>query len=45
MHDGASVTLRDAILRHAGEAEQITHKFRKLPEEDAEAILQFLRSL
>jgi CxxC motif-containing protein (DUF1111 family) len=45
MHDGASVTLRDAILRHGGEAEQITHKFRRLPEEDAEAILQFLRSL
>jgi CxxC motif-containing protein (DUF1111 family) len=45
MHDGGSVTLRDAILRHAGEAEQITHKFRRLPEEDSEAILQFLRSL
>jgi CxxC motif-containing protein (DUF1111 family) len=45
MHDGGSVTLRDAILRHAGEAEHITHKFRRLPEEDAEAILQFLRSL
>jgi CxxC motif-containing protein (DUF1111 family) len=45
MHDGATVTLRDAILRHGGEAEHATHQFRKLPEEDAEAVLQFLRSL
>jgi CxxC motif-containing protein (DUF1111 family) len=30
MHDGASVTLRDAILRHAGEADQATRTFRKL---------------
>ena len=27
MHDGASVTLRDAILRHAGEADQATRAF------------------
>jgi CxxC motif-containing protein (DUF1111 family) len=45
MHDGGSVTLRDAILRHGGEAEQATHGFRRLPSKDQEAILEFLRSL
>jgi CxxC motif-containing protein (DUF1111 family) len=45
MHDGASVTLRDAILRHGGEAEQATHGFRKLAAKDQETILEFLRSL
>jgi CxxC motif-containing protein (DUF1111 family) len=45
MHDGASVTLRDAILRHAGEADQATRGFRKLPAKDQDAIVEFLRSL
>ena len=45
MHDGASMTLSDAILRHAGEAEQATRAFRKLAGQDQEAILEFLRSL
>lgn len=45
MHDGASVTLRDAILRHAGEADQATRGFRRLATNDQEAVLQFLRSL
>jgi CxxC motif-containing protein (DUF1111 family) len=45
MHDGASVTLRDAILRHAGEGDQATRGFRKLAAKDQEAILEFLRSL
>ena len=45
MHDGASVTLYDAILRHAGEAEQTTHNFRKLSGADQEALLEFLESL
>jgi CxxC motif-containing protein (DUF1111 family) len=45
MHDGASVTLRDAVLRHAGEADQATRGFRKLPAKDQEAVLEFLRSL
>jgi CxxC motif-containing protein (DUF1111 family) len=45
MHDGTSVTFRDAILRHAGEAEQATRGFRKLAAKDQEAILEFLRSL
>ena len=45
MHDGASLTIRDAILRHAGEADQTTRAFRKLAPTDQEAILEFLTSL
>jgi len=45
MHDGQSVTLRDAILRHLGEAEEVTERFRKLKHNDQEALLEFLRSL
>ena len=45
MHDGMTVTLRDAILRHGGEADQATRGFRKLAANDQDAILEFLRSL
>jgi CxxC motif-containing protein (DUF1111 family) len=45
MHDGTSVTLRDAILRHGGEAEQATRAFRRLAANEQAAILEFLRSL
>jgi CxxC motif-containing protein (DUF1111 family) len=45
MHDGISVTLRDAILRHGGEADQATHGFRRLSSKDQEAMLEFLQSL
>ena len=45
MHDGVTVTLRDAILRHRGEAEQATNGFKKLPAKDQDAILEFLKSL
>ena len=45
MHDGASVTLHDAILRHRGEAEHVTKKFEKLKPAEKEALLEFLRSL
>src|SRR5215831_8972849 len=45
MHDGASLTLRDAILRHRGEADQSTRDFRKLSAKDQEQVLEFLRSL
>jgi CxxC motif-containing protein (DUF1111 family) len=45
MHDGASLTFRDAILRHRGEANHVTQQFEKLKREDQEAILEFLRSL
>src|SRR5271169_1967718 len=45
MHDGASVTFRDAILRHAGEAKHVTTEFEKLKSEDQDAIIEFLKSL
>ena len=45
MHDGASVTLLDAILRHRGEAEHVTEKFEHLKPTEREALLEFLRSL
>jgi CxxC motif-containing protein (DUF1111 family) len=45
MHDGASLTLRDAILRHAGEAEQAARAYRKLDTKDQDAVLEFLKSL
>jgi CxxC motif-containing protein (DUF1111 family) len=45
MHDGASLTLRDAILRHRGEATHVSQKFEKLKKEDQEALIEFLKSL
>jgi CxxC motif-containing protein (DUF1111 family) len=45
MHDGASLTLRDAILRHGGEASHVSQRFEKLKREDQEAIIEFLKSL
>jgi len=45
MHDGASLTLRDAIQRHSGEAMHVSQKFEKLKREDQAAIIEFLKSL
>ena len=45
MHDGASLTLLDAITRHRGEAAHVTQQFEKLKRPDQEAIIEFLRSL
>ena len=45
MHDGNTVTLRDAILRHAGEAGQSTRNFRKMAAADQQSLLEFLKSL
>ncbi len=45
MHDGASVTLRDAILRHGGEASEATRDFRKLSAKYQQSVLDFLSSL
>jgi len=45
MHDGATTTLLDAILRHRGEAEHVTDKFEKLKSTEKDALLEFLRSL
>ena len=45
MHDGASLTFRDAIMRHSGEAGHVTRQFDKLRREDQVAIIEFLKSL
>src|SRR6202051_2331365 len=45
MHDGASLTLRDALQRHHGEASHVSQQFDKLKREDQEAIIEFLKSL
>ena len=45
MHDGASVTFHDAILRHRGEASEVTHRFEQLGQKDQDAITEFLKSL
>lgn len=45
MHDGASVTLSDAVRRHRGEANSAARRFERLSPADREALLEFLRSL
>lgn len=45
MHDGASLSFRDAILRHKGEASEVTRHFEQLSRADQEAVVEFLKSL
>src|ERR1700737_4043885 len=45
MHDGASLTLRDAVSRHHGEAAGVLERFKKLKTSDQESIFKFLNSL
>jgi CxxC motif-containing protein (DUF1111 family) len=45
MHDGASETFTDAILRHRGEASRERKKFMRLKETEKQQLLAFLRSL
>jgi len=45
MHDGASLTPRDAILRHDGEARFVINNFRNLTDLQKNQLLIFLRSL
>lgn len=45
MHDGASLTLNEAVLRHGGEATFVAFVYRFLPSSDRGKILTFLKSL
>jgi len=45
MHDGASLTLLEAIARHRGEASHVTQQFEKLKRPDQNAVIEFLKSL
>ncbi|MEP6912203.1 MAG: di-heme oxidoredictase family protein [bacterium] len=45
MHDGESLTFRDAILRHAGEATPVINSFQALTNDQRRHIIMFLESL
>jgi CxxC motif-containing protein (DUF1111 family) len=45
MHDGASFTLSDAILRHSGEASGAVNRYFLMNASDRAALLTFLKSL
>jgi CxxC motif-containing protein (DUF1111 family) len=45
MHDLESLTLEDAITRHAGEAEGVTDRFRHLSTAQQQQLITFLKSL
>jgi CxxC motif-containing protein (DUF1111 family) len=45
MHDGASLTLTDAIVRHRGEAAEVAQRYQSLGASEREAMVEFLRSL
>jgi len=45
MHDGQSLTIRDAILRHGGQAASAVTNFNALSPSDSAKLFQFLNSL
>lgn len=45
MHDGLSLTPRDAIARHAGEARSSRQRFNALSDTDQAALIAFLQTL
>src|SRR5438105_4145361 len=45
MHDGASTTVRESVVRHSGEALEVSHHFQRLSRSDQEALLDFLACL
>jgi CxxC motif-containing protein (DUF1111 family) len=45
MHDNASVTLIDAIQRHAGEAQNVIANFNALTAIQQQQLITFLNSL
>jgi hypothetical protein len=44
-HDGGSTTLHAAILRHRGDGRTVSDAFKKLPNADQVAIVEFLKTL
>jgi CxxC motif-containing protein (DUF1111 family) len=44
-HDGASPTLAMAIVRHQGDAADVTRNYQELSEPDREAVVSFLQTL
>jgi len=45
MHDGLTLTLQEAIQRHAGQAKSVTFKYSMLPSAQKAQLLAFLNSL
>ncbi|HIO28650.1 di-heme oxidoredictase family protein [Marinobacter salarius] len=45
LHDGRARTLEEAVLWHGGEAGPAAERYRQMPVEDREALLDFLNSL
>lgn len=45
MHDGATLTLNEAILRHGGESTFVTNNYRSLGSTQQNQIITFLKSL
>ena len=45
MHDGATLTFNESILRHAGEATFVTNNYRSLTDAQQNQIVAFLKSL
>ena len=45
MHDGASLTFNDSILRHAGEATFVINNYRALSNAQRNQLVTFLQSL
>ncbi len=45
LHDGRTTDLREAILAHGGQADEVVANFKKLPESEKNDLLAFLKSL
>ena len=45
LHDGRATNIAEAILWHAGEAEESKEAFRQLPQSAREDLVAFIRSL
>jgi len=45
MHDGLSFTRQEAILRHAGQAAEVTRRYKALTSDQQQALMAFLDSL
>jgi hypothetical protein len=45
LHDGSAPTLRDAILRHRGDARLVSDAYQKLDASDQAAVISFLKTL
>ena len=45
MHDGATLTFNESILRHAGEARGVVSNYRSLSATQQNQLISFLKSL